>query len=103
MKPGAQAKPASLSCAMCSRWPATGTVGSNAERVHWRAERGCPALARNTLRDRAGWSKDGCDQRWQEDLVPEVGDQIEWVATKVDQGSRRGVVTGGRGRLLAVR
>jgi hypothetical protein len=46
---------------------------------------------------------DAFDECFEEGLVPEVGDQIEWVATKVDQGSRRGVVTAVRGRMITVR
>jgi hypothetical protein len=34
--------------------------------------------------------------------VPEVGDQIQLVATKVDQASRSGVVTDVRGRMITV-
>src|SRR5680860_698313 len=45
----------------------------------------------------------GCfDECCQEGLVPEVGDQIQLTATKVDQASRSGVVTHVRGRMITV-
>src|SRR2546429_1023848 len=40
--------------------------------------------------------------RDQEALVPEVGDQIQVVGTKVDQATRSGVVTDVRGRMVTV-
>jgi Domain of unknown function (DUF1918) len=43
-----------------------------------------------------------CPRVCQEALVPEVGDQIQVAATKVDQATRSGVVTDVRGRMITV-
>jgi hypothetical protein len=48
------------------------------------------------------WSTDVSDECCQEALVPEVGDQIQVVGTKVDQATRSGVVTDVRGRMVTV-
>ena len=47
--------------------------------------------------------RDVSDKCRQEALVPEIGDQIEVMGTKVDQAPRIGVVTDVRGRMLTVR
>jgi hypothetical protein len=48
------------------------------------------------------WSTDVSDECCQEALVPEVGDQIQVMGTKVDQATRSGVVTDVRGRMVTV-
>ena len=78
--------------------PTLGSTSAKRQRetrtVHRNAHRG------SAIQDRR--STDVFDWRSQEALVPEIGDQIQVMGTKVDQASRVGVVTKVRGGMVTV-
>jgi Domain of unknown function (DUF1918) len=54
------------------------------------------------VRNQDRWFTGVFDESCQEAPVPEVGDEVQLIATKLDQAARTGVVTEVRGRMLTV-